>query len=596
MTTTERGAVETLSLGVRTAPELTRGAGVTIMLAMGGAAGRVVVPILIQQSIDRGLSSGRADVGLVATLGLIGVVVVVAATVSQRAAVARLGIRSEEALYSLRIRLFDHIHRLSVADHADERRGALVARVTSDVETLTQFFSWGGIAWLLDGTLMVMVAGVMLAYDWVLALVAFAVAAPLAWVLRVVQRRLVTAYDRSREKNATLMTDVSEMVSGAAAVRAYGAEDMTTARVRASNRQRSDAQIRAGLIGAFLFPSGEVFSVLTVAAVVSVGVARGPASGLTSGALVGFVFLTYRFLEPIAEFTEILDQTQTAVAGLRRIISVLDMPIGPPAAEHPVPLPDGRLGLSIEGVTFAYRPRPGMDDDGTLALRDIDLEIAPGEQVAVVGATGSGKSTLALLIARLADPVAGVVRLGGVDLRTVANEELRRRVMVVPQEPFLFDDTIEANLAFARPGLTHEEILGAFDELGLSDFLQGLAEGLATEVGERGEQLSAGERQLVALVRAYLTDPDLLLLDEATSSVDPLTETRLGRAMDRLAEGRTTIAIAHRLSTAARADRVIVMEHGLLVESGSHAELLDAGGAYSRLYASWLDATAAGRG
>jgi ATP-binding cassette, subfamily B, bacterial len=585
------GAVEVLSRGVKTTPELRRGIGVTLLLAFLGAAGRVVVPILVQQSIDRGISGDQVDVGLVAMLGLIGVGVVTISSLSQRTAVARLGMRSEEALYGLRLRLFDHIHRLSVADHVDERRGSLVARVTSDIETLTQFFSWGGIAWLLDGTLMLLVASVMLSYDWVLALVAFAVAAPLAWVLRSVQHRLVAAYDRSREKNAAMLTDISEVVSGGPAIRAYGVQAVSTARVRRSAKERSDAQIRAGVIGAFLFPSGEVFSVLTIAAVVSVGVARGPSSGLTAGALVGFVFLTYRFLEPIAEFTEILDQTQTAVAGLRRIISVLDMPIGPPAPEHPVPLPPGPLGLSIERVTFAYRPRPGMDDDGTPALRDIGITIAPGEQVAVVGATGSGKSTLALLIARLADPGAGVVRLAGVDLRTVANDELRRRVMVVPQEPFLFDDSIEANLAFARAELTHEEIVAAFHDLGLADFVESLAEGLGTTVGERGEQLSAGERQLVALVRAYLADPDLLLLDEATSSVDPLTETRLGRAMERLAQGRTTIAIAHRLSTAARADRIIVLERGELVETGSHAELVDAGGAYSALYASWLDAT-----
>ena len=438
---------------------------------------------------------------------------------------------------------------------------------------------------------MLLVASVMLSYDWVLALVAFAVAAPLAWVLRSVQHRLVTAYDRTREKNATMLTDISEMVSGFAAIRAYGAQDVTTKRVRHSTKERADAQIRAGIIGAFLFPSGEVFSVLTIAAVVTVGVVLGPASGLTAGALVGFVFLTYRFLEPIAEFTEVLDQSQTAVAGLRRILSVLDMPIGPPAPEHPIPLPAGTLGLEIQGVTFSYRPRQGMDDDGTAALRDVDISIMPGEQVAVVGATGSGKSTLGLLIARLADPGAGVVRLGGVDLRQVDNEDLRRRVMVVPQEPFLFDDSIEANLAFARAELSHEEIVEAFVDLGLADFVESLPEGLATGVGERGEQLSAGERQLVALVRAYLADPDLLLLDEATSSVDPLTETRLGRAMERLAEGRTTVAIAHRLSTAARADRIFVLERGVLVESGAHDDLVEAGGPYSALYASWLDAT-----
>ncbi|HTH04740.1 MAG TPA: ABC transporter transmembrane domain-containing protein, partial [Ilumatobacteraceae bacterium] len=222
------GAVEVLNRGMRTTPELRRGIGITLLLAFLGAGGRVVVPILIQQSIDRGIDNTAVDVGTVAVFGAIGVVCVIVSSLCQRTAVARLGVRSEEALYGLRLRLFDHIHRLSIADHVDERRGSLVARVTSDIETLTQFFSWGAIAWLLDGTLMVMVAGVMIAYDWLLALVAFAVAAPLVWVLRSVQHRLVSAYDRTRDKNAAMLTDVSEMVSGSAVVRAYGAQDVTT--------------------------------------------------------------------------------------------------------------------------------------------------------------------------------------------------------------------------------------------------------------------------------------------------------------------------------------------------------------------------------
>ncbi|MEY2402239.1 MAG: ATP-binding cassette, subfamily bacterial [Ilumatobacteraceae bacterium] len=583
-------AVQMIGKGVQAAPALRRGIGTTFGLAMLGSAGRVVVPILVQQAIDRGLQKDKVDVGVVTILGVIGLSVIIVATIAQRTAVARLGRRSEEALYTLRVRLFEHIHRLSLADHSEERRGALVARVTSDVETLSQFFSWGALAWLLDGTLMVMVAGVMLAYDWMLALVAFATAAPLAIVLRSVQRHLVAAYDKARSRNAEVLTAVSEVVSGSETLHAYGAGPHYAKLTKNSSHERSNSFIRANTIGAFLFPSGEVFSVLTVAAVVSVGVIRGPGAGLTSGALVGFIFLTYRFLEPIAEFTEVLDQTQTAVAGLRRVLGVLDNPIGPPEPANPVALPPGILGVSIENVTFAYRSRG--DDEEPPVLIDVNVQIPAGQQVAVVGETGSGKTTLGRLIARFADPTVGTVRIGGVPLTAVANDELRTRLVVVPQEPFLFDGTIAANLGFARPMLSVPDLEQAIVGLDLSDWLETLPDGLFTQVGQRGAQLSAGERQLVALVRASLVDPDVLVLDEATSSVDALTEVRIGRALEKLAAGRTTIAIAHRLSTAARADRVLVLDHGRLVEDGSHSELLAAGGAYSEMNDSWNAATA----
>ena len=587
-------AVRTIGRGLEIAPVLRQGLGVTWLLAAVGAAGRVVVPILIQQAIDRGIVRDEGvDVDLVVQLAMVAIVAVCVSALALRTAALRLGKRSEQALYDLRVRLIDHIQRLSLGDHNEERRGALVARVTSDIETLARFFEWGGLAWLIDGTLMLVVGAVMLAYDWVLALVAFAVALPLAFVLRAVQRRLVAAYDEARERNGEMLGAVAEIVSGAPTIRAYDAGDRLGDEVREAVEERTGSHIKAALIGAFLFPSGEVFSVFTITAVVGVGVLRGPESGLTAGALIGFLFLTYRFLEPIAEFTEVLDQTQTAVAGLRRVLAVLDMPIGPPPAPVPVPLPEGRLAIDVRDVSYAYpsRDRGGADD---LVLKHVDLHIPAGQNLALVGATGSGKTTLGRLIARFADPTLGEVDLGGVPLTCVDNEELRARLTVVSQEPFLFDDSIAANVGFAREGATAEQIERVVDDLHVRDWVDGLEQGLATPVGERGEQLSAGERQLVALLRAGLADPDVLILDEATSSVDALTEVRIGRALEALAAERTTIAIAHRLSTAARADRVIVLGSGVVVEDGHHTELVRVGGVYARLYDAWVSSTRIG--
>lgn len=586
---------QTINRGLQEAPVLRQGLALTWCLAAVGATGRVVVPILLQQAIDKGIvREGGVRVGFVAVLAAIAAGALIIAAVAQRTAVVRLGRRSEHALYQLRARLIAHIHRISLADHNEERRGALVARVTSDIETLAQFFQWGGLAWLLDGPLMLLVGSVMLAYDWILALVAFAVAAPLAIVLRVVQRHLVQAYDEARERNGQMLSAVTEVVTGSATMRAYDAGEVLGASAEDVIEQRTKAQVRAQIIGAFLFPSGEVFSVLTVAAVVVVGVARGPASGLTAGAMVGFVFLTYRFLEPIAEFTEVLDQTQTAVAGLRRVLGVLDLPVGPPPPADPRPLPPGRLDIDVREVTFSYPTRGLAAEVDAAVLRDVNVHIPAGQQVAMVGATGSGKTTLGRLIARFADPTLGQIRLGGVPLHEVDNEELRRRLVVVSQEPFLFDATIAANIGFARPGTSINDMVAVVERLDVGDWVESMPEGLMTPVGERGEHLSAGERQLVALLRAGVADPDVLVLDEATSAVDALTEVRISRALTHLAEGRTTIAIAHRLSTSARADRVLVLADGRLVEDGPHAELVAAGGTYARLYAAWMQATAAG--
>jgi putative ABC transport system ATP-binding protein len=330
-----------------------------------------------------------------------------------------------------------------------------------------------------------------------------------------------------------------------------------------------------------------VFAVFTVSAVVTAGLAIGPGGGLSSGEMVAFLFLVALFLEPIAEFTEILDQTQTAVAGWRKVLDVLDTPIevadpGPAGTVLPLDPPE----IRVEGVSYRY-PK------GAYALHDVDAVIRAGASVALVGATGSGKSTLAKLLVRLADPTSGRITVHGVDLRDVPFADLRSKLVLVPQEGFLFDGTILDNVRFANPDATEAGVRLAFSELGLDEWLDTLPHGLTTHVGQRGESLSVGERQLVSLARAYVANPTCLLLDEATSAVDPGTETRIARALESLSRGRTSITIAHRLSTAERADHVLVLERGRLVEQGSHEELLVAGGVYAGLHASWMNVTAA---
>jgi len=592
--TPNNGAIATLNRGVRAVPSLRQGIGFTVFLALIGASGRVVVPVVIQQAIDHGLHRTSeselqtVNVSLVIKLCVAAAIYLLVAAVAQRTAVSRLGQRSEAALFELRVQLFQHIHLLSLEDHNDEQRGSLVSRVTSDVETLSQFFSWGGLAYLLDGALMVIVAAVMLAYDWVLALIVIAISAPLIYVLRRVQSKLIAAYDATRSANSFVLGSTAELVTGAETLHAYSAGAIFGQRVKKSAKARGDAQTKATMIGALLFPSGEIFGAIAVSSVVFVGLWRGSSSGLTAGALVGFIFLTYRFLEPIAELTEVLDQTQTAVSGMRRILGILAIPVGPEAPKYPIEVGGGPLDIEIENLSFAYRPRDGESEiDSHAVLQNVYCSIPFGTQVAIVGETGSGKTTLGRLLSRFSDPTVGKISIGGIPLNRIQNDELRKLLVVVPQEPFLFSDTVAANLRFALPQATQQQLVDAFSNVDLQDWFETLPMGLDTLVGQRGSQLSAGERQLIALVRASLINPSILILDEATSSVDASTEVRLTRALDKLSRGRTTISIAHRLSTAARADRVLVLDSGFLVQDGTHDELVTTPGLYCEMYKSW---------
>jgi ATP-binding cassette, subfamily B, bacterial len=437
---------------------------------------------------------------------------------------------------------------------------------------------------------LLLATAVMFAYSWQLALVVIVTIAPLGAVLRWFQRRLTAAYHLVRQRVGSVLSAVSESVMGAAVIRAYGIEERTDRRVAHAIDRQLGAAYRAGKLSAVMFSSGELFAAVATAGAIAVGVVLGVDGQLTVGQLVAFMFLVNLFVGPVQVATEVLDQVQTAIAGWRRVLDVLDLPadVADPARRDDggVELPPGPIGVRYEGVSFAYAIRGG-EELGPTVLDDLDLEIPPQTRVAVVGETGSGKTTFAKLLTRLADPTEGRILLSGVPLDDVRFSSLRRRVVMVPQDDFLFDTTIEDNVRFGRPGASRDDILLAFVELGLADWLEGLPDGLSTRVGERGEHLSVGERQLVALARAYVANPDLLVLDEATSAVDPATEVRLQRALEGLTRGRTALAIAHRLSTAEQADEVLVFDAGRLVQRGPHAVLVEEPGVYQRLHASW---------
>ena len=578
------GAVDVLRRGWRLLPEVRRGLVVTLLLALLATAGRVVVPLAVQQVVDRGvLRDGGPEPGVVGLLVGLAAVAVLITAVTSAVVTRRLVTTTETALASLRTRAFAHVHALSpVARATGERRGALVSRVTSDVDQLSVFMQWGGVLLVVTSAQVLLATLLMLVWSPPLALVVLGVLVPVALLVPRVTRRLAAAHGRVRRRVADLLTAVGEAVVGAPVLRAYGVSERTGRRVADAVEAHRKAQTRAIVLAAGTFSAGEVVTGVVLASVVGVGAVLAGAGSLTAGQVVGFAFLVTLLVGPLQIGVEVLNEAQNAVAGLRRVLDLLDEPVevADPDVDDAVTLPDGPLDLRVAGVGYRY-------PSGTAALHDVDLAVAAGEHLAVVGETGSGKTTLLALLARLVDPSSGRVLAGGVDLRRVADADLRRRVLLVPQEGFLVDGTVAENVRWGDDDLDDAGVADVLDGLGLRAWREGLPDGVATRVGQRGGSLSAGERQLVALARAAAADPDVLLLDEATSAVDPATEVRLSAALGALTRGRTTVTVAHRLSTAEAADRVAVVAAGRVVEQGVAADLAAAGGEYARLDRAW---------
>ncbi|WP_285559706.1 ABC transporter ATP-binding protein [Actinoplanes regularis] len=553
---------------IRVSPRLRQGLWLTFLLALLAGAGRIIAPLTVQHVIDSGVAPETVGPAVAVGAGA-----VLLAGVSSLLLNRRLQDRVEEALAGLRRAGLRRVHDMA-ASTADRAPSAdLVTRLTGDLDQVTTFLQGGGIQFLTNIAQLLIATGILLAYSWQLALPVLLITAVLLTVMTWTQRLIARRFDRARRDLSALQSTVAEAVLGGPLIRSTGTRDRTRAKLDAAVDRSRDSLIGTQIPLHLNASLGELaISTMTVTVLLG-GVWWGR---LSSGQVVATVFLVTFFVRPLQFVVQSLGEAQNALTGWRRALELVTTPPGLPG--EGVPLPAGPVGVRLDHVSARY---PG----GPPVLHDVSVRIEPGEHVAVVGRTGSGKSTFAKLLTRRLPPSAGRIHLGGVPLEQLA--DLAGRVVIVPQDPFLFDASIAHNIRLGATGATDEDALRIMHRLGLADWLATLPDGLDTRVGVRGDRLSIGERQLVALARTALADPDLVIFDEATSGIDPGTEAAVQRALSELTRDRTTVSIAHRMPVAEAADRVLVLADGRLVQSGPHHVLLGEPGPYARLAAAW---------
>jgi ATP-binding cassette subfamily B protein len=479
------------------------------------------------------------------------------------------------------VRIFAHLQRLALDFYDREMAGRIMTRMTSDVEALSQLLQDGLINAVSNVVICVGVAVLLFLFDARLALVTMLIVPPLLVATIAFRRLSMRAYDTARDRIAAVNANLQESLSGVRVAQAFVRERENSSQFRQIAGEHLDARLEAQRLQSIYFPFVEFLSVAASALVLYAGAGLVRGGTLTEGELIAFLLYLTQFFAPIQQLSQVFDAYQQARAAVKKIGELLATESATPAAASPVAA--GRLSgrIAFDAVHFGYPGQP------TEALRGIDLDIEPGETVALVGETGAGKSTIVKLIPRFYDVTGGRVLLDGIDVRSLDMSEFRRQLGYVPQEPFLFSGTIRDNIAYGRPTASDAEVEVAARAVGAHDFVAALPGGYHHPVSERGRSLSGGQRQLIALARARLVDPAILLLDEATANLDLATEDRVNRAMGVVAEGRTTVLIAHRLQTARRADRIVVIDAGLVVEQGSHDELLAAGGRYAEMWAAF---------